>query len=252
MLLLINKPSGITSHDAISAVKKHLYAISPLTREIEGDQLTEPWKRKKIKIWHAGTLDPMASGLLIAATDKDTKLLHSLTGSDKTYETTIDFSRRSDTRDLDYRKEYAILPLRKGDEGGSIPTQDTIASHLDSIIGTHDLPLTPFSAKKVDGKKLYEYAREWKPIFLTVPMTIYGYKILDYDFPLLKVQLHVGSGTYIRSIGHRLGTQIGGDAILISLKRISIGDYYLDFFSQKIIHTAQWDDQEIEYIVINY
>jgi tRNA pseudouridine55 synthase len=246
MLLLINKPSGITSHDAISAVKKHLRA--PARDALSDAERSAGIKPPKIKIWHAGTLDPMASGLMIAATDKDTKLLHSLTGSDKTYETTIDFSRRSDTRDLDYRKEYAILPLRKGDEGGSIPTQATITSHLDSIIWTHDLPLTPFSAKKVDGKKLYEYAREWKPIFLTVPMTIYGYKILDYVFPLLKVQLHVGSGTYIRSIGHRLWIQIGWDAILISLKRMSIGEYSLDSVKNPLI--AQWDDKEIEYVVL--
>ncbi len=246
MLLLINKPSGITSHDAISAVKKHLRA--PARDALSEEEKSAGIKPPKIKIWHAGTLDPMATGLIIAATDKDTKLLHSLTGSDKTYETTIDFSRRSDTRDLDYRKEYAILPLRKGDEGGSIPTQDTITSHLDSIIWTHDLPLTPFSAKKVNGKKLYEYAREWKPIFLTVPMTIYGYKILDYQFPLLRIKLHVGSGTYIRSIGHRLGTKIGWDAILISLKRISIGEYSLENIKNPLI--AQWDDKEVEYVIL--
>ncbi len=243
MILLINKPSGITSHDAISAVKKSLR--QPQRDALSEDEKSAGIKPPKIKIGHAGTLDPMASGLMIAATDKDTKLLHSLTGSDKTYETTIDFSRRSDTRDLDYRKVLESIDPTIYEE---IPPLSQIEDILATLIGTPQLPLTPFSAKKVDGKKLYEYAREWKPIFLTVPMTIYGYKILDYAFPLLKVQLHVGSGTYIRSIGHRLGTQIGWDAILISLKRISISEYSLDGIKNPLI--AQWDDKEIEYVVL--
>lgn len=233
MLILINKPSGITSHDAISAVKKYLRQQNP---------------EQKIKIWHAGTLDPMATGLIIAATDKDTKLLHSLTWSDKTYETTIDFSQRSDTWDLDYRKMLEPIDPSTYED---IPPLSQIQEILDTLIGTPSLPLTPFSAKKVDGKKLYEYAREWNPIFLTIPMTIYGYKILDYDFPRLKVALHVGSGTYIRSIGHRLGTQIGGDAILTSLHRDSIGEYSLDSFEQKTIHTWQRDDLEVKFVIVD-
>lgn len=243
MLLLIDKPIWITSHDAISAVKKYL-------RQSARDTLSEAErsagiKPPKIKIWHAGTLDPMASGLLIAATHKDTKLLHSLTWSDKTYETIIDFSKRSDTWDLDYRKLLEpIDPFMYED----VPTLSQIEDILNTLIGTPNLPLTPFSAKKVDGKKLYEYAREWKPIFLTVPMTIYGYKILDYQFPFLKLKLHVGSGTYIRSIGHRLGTQIGGDAILTSLQRLSIGEYSLDDIKNPLI--AQWDEKQVPYVIL--
>ena len=94
---------------------------------------------------------------MIAATDKDTKLLHSLTGSDKTYETTIDFSQRSDTRDLDYRKVLEPIDPSTYED---VPTLSQIEEILDTCIGTPELPLTPFSAKKLDGKKLYEYARE--------------------------------------------------------------------------------------------
>lgn len=246
MILLINKPSWITSHDAISAVKKHL-------RQPARDNLTEEEKSlgikpPKIKIWHAGTLDPMATGLLIAATDKDTKILHSLTWSDKTYEATIDFSQRSDTWDLDYRKKIERIDPSTYED---IPPLSQIQDIFDSLIGTPSLPLTPFSAKKVDGKKLYEYAREWNPIFLTVPMTLYGYKIVDYQFPLLKVKLHVGSWTYIRSIAHWLWIQLWWDAILISLHRASIGEYSLDVFAQKTIHRGQWDDLEVKYVTVN-
>lgn len=83
-------------------------------------------------------------------------------------------------------------------------------------------------------------------------MTIYGYKMIDYQFPLLKLKLHVGSGTYIRSIAHRIGMQIGGDAILTSLKRTEIGEYSLDQFDQKTLHTAIWDDLEVKYIELEH
>jgi tRNA pseudouridine55 synthase len=243
LLLLINKPSWITSHDAISAVKKHLR--QPARDALSEEQKLEGIKPPKIKIWHAWTLDPMASWLMIAATDKDTKLLHALTWSDKTYETTIDFSRMSDTWDLDYRKDISdIDPMVYED----IPDLIQIEEILHTLIGTPYLPLTPFSAKKVDGKKLYEYAREWKPVFLTVPMRIYGYKIIHYQFPLLKINLHVWSGTYIRSIWHRLGTQIWWDALLISLHRTTIGDYSIESIKNPLI--AQWDNREIEYIIL--
>lgn len=246
MLLLIDKPSGITSHDAISAVKKHLR--QPARDAISDEDKQAGKKPPKIKIWHAGTLDPMATGLLIAATDKDTKQLHSLTWSDKTYETTIDFSRSSDTWDLDYRKEiHDIDPTTYED----IPPLSQIQEILNSLIGTPNLPLTPFSAKKFDGKKLYEYAREWNPMFLTVPMTVYGYKVIDYQFPLLKLRLHVWSWAYIRSIGHRIGTQIGGDAILTSLRRTSIWEYSLDIFKEKIISIWQRDDLEVKFVTVD-
>lgn len=232
MIILIDKPRGISSHDAISAVKKHL------RQQYSPD--------KKIKIGHAGTLDPMATGLLIAATDQDTKCLHHLTHSDKTYITTIDCSRSSDTWDLDYWDEIRDLDPSVYED---IPPQSQIEKIFSSLIGTPLLPLTPFSAKKVDGKKLYEYAREGKTIFLTVPMTIYGYRLLQYSFPLIRVALNVGSGTYIRSIGHWVGTQLGGDAILTELQRTRIGDYSLDDFKQKTIFTAKRDDQDVPYII---
>jgi len=244
VLLLINKPLWITSHDAISAVKKNLR--EPLWNALTPEERSIGIKPPKIKIWHAGTLDPLASGLLIAATDKDTKQLHTLTGQDKEYEAIIDFSQSSDTRDMGYRKEICPVDISLYDT----ISLDAITTLLDSIIGTHDLPLTPFSAKKMNGKKLYEYAREWNPIFLKVPMTVYGYEIRDYSFPLLKISLRVGTGTYIRSIAHRLGINCGWDALLTSLTRTSIADYSLSDITKNPNQIALWDDKEIEYIIL--
>lgn len=89
------------------------------------------------------------------------------------------------------------------------------------------LPLTPFSAKKIDGKKLYEHARQGNLIQQERLMKVNSFKIIEYAFPILKVELDVGSGTYIRSIAHRLGKQYGLGGILTALRRTSIGEYSL-------------------------
>lgn len=239
MLLLIDKPRWLTSHDAISAVKKYFRQSSPSDRRGNEGEVK--------KIWHAGTLDPMATGLIIAATDKDTKQLHHLTGLDKVYRTTIDFSHYSDTRDMDYYKEFGQVDPYHYE---SIPTRQQIDDALTSIHGTPNLPLTPFSSRRYQWKKLYEHARAGNLIHMNVPMTVIGHKIMSYEFPLLELELFVGMGTYIRSIGHRLGTQFGGDAVLTTLRRMRIGDYTLSNFENKKILTGQRDDQDIKFVIL--
>lgn len=179
MLLFVDKPSGFTSYDLIRKLKR----IYP------GE-----------KIGHAGTLDPLATGLMIIAIGRDTKRLSSFVGLDKTYLATIDFAKRSDTRDIDYREEFAELdPVEL-----TVPSREQLEAELERIRGVHPLPLTPFSAKKWKGKKLYEYARVGQPVYIDVDMELIDYEILQYEFPELVVKLHVGSGTYIRSIAHWL------------------------------------------------
>jgi tRNA pseudouridine55 synthase len=217
-VLFVDKPSGITSFDVIRELRK---------------------KGFPRKMWHAGTLDPLASGLMILCTEKDTKKISEFVGLEKSYQTTIDFSRDSDTWDKDKREreeQYKVVTpeskkekKQKGiEKDGNVvvaPSLSDIQETLDTIVGTYMLPLTPFSAKKVDGKKLYEYAREGNPIFMDIPMTVISYEIIDYSFPLLELKLTVGSWTYIRSIAHWLGQQFGLGGILTALRRTSIGDY---------------------------
>lgn len=212
MILLIDKPKWYTSFDIIRKLQK-LYP--------------------KESIGHAGTLDPMATGLLIVAIGKDTKKLWTFLEEDKSYIATIDFAQMSDTWDMEFRKEHTVLKhslpgeevqglYNSTWERVSAPLLEDIQKHMDSIIGTHMLPLTPFSAKKIWGKKLYEYAREWNPIFIDTPMTILSYEVLSYTFPLLTLRLDVGSGTYIRSIAHRLWSQMWCWGILTQLRRTRI------------------------------
>ena len=221
MLLACYKPSGISSFDVVKIIRTHF----------------------QNKVWHSGTLDPMASGLMILGSGKGTKELTSLIRLDKSYETTIDFSLLTDTRDASFwEKEERFEVIKSQDawtafflkrEGKLIPAPslDQISQLLDSILFQEEkevlLPLPTFSAKKQNGKRLYKDARKGTAEIQEKPMKIYAYKILDYQFPLLKLRLKVGSGTYIRSIGYWLGQQLGLGGALIQLERTSTGKFQL-------------------------
>lgn len=243
MFLAIDKPQWITSYDVIRVLKNKF--------------------PKGTKIGHSGTLDPMATGLLIIAIDKDTKRLGEFLWSDKSYVTTIDFSKMSDTWDMDYweyyeeyelsapnvtsnivrsieNKDHISRPPTTGRDRSSskwqrqwiiknttfipAPMIEEIRAKLDMLIPSAMLPLTPFSAKKKDGKKFYERARAGEIINETREMTVRSYEIISYDFPLLQLKLDVWSGTYIRSLGYRLGQEFDLGGILTSLRRTKVGD----------------------------
>ena len=199
--MVVDKPSWISSFDVIRVLKREI---------------------SEKKIWHSWTLDPLATGLMLIWTWDDTKRLNDLIWLDKSYETIIDFSKKSDTWDMGYRDYYEEINV----EWKGISLED-IKSKLDLIIPEYELPLTPFSAKKKDWKKFYDLARKWEQIVENRLMKTYGYEILDYNFPQLKLRLDVGSWTYIRSIWHWLGEQFWLGWILTMLRRTRVGEYEL-------------------------
>jgi tRNA pseudouridine55 synthase len=213
MLAIIDKPTWFTSFDVIRKLKK-LYP--------------------KTKIWHSGTLDPLATWVLVIWIWKSTKKLWQIQWMWKEYEATIDFSKLSDTWDIDYWDEEKYFEYKFENNWLIIdwkkiiaPTLEEIQSKLDLIIPEYELPLPAFSAKKIDWKKSYDLARNWEILERKQIMRIYSYEIIDYSFPLLKVKIKVGSWTYIRSIAYWLWSQFNLGWILIQLRRTSIGDYSL-------------------------
>ena len=130
---------------------------------------------------------------------------------------------------------------------------EDIALKLDLIIPEYELPLTPFSAKKKDWKKLYDLARKWEQIVENRLMKTNWYKILDYKFPLLKLELDVGSWTYIRSIWHWLWEQFWLWWILTMLRRTRIWKYKLSEIvldKEWIFFRKEWDDIKFRYWII--
>lgn len=187
----------------------------------------------------------MATGLMLIWTWDDTKKLNDLIWLDKSYETIIDFSKKSDTRDMWYRDYYEEIDVKWKE----IPSED-IKSKLDCIIPEFELPLTPFSAKKKDWKKLYDLARKWEQIIENRTMKTYGYEVLDYNFPELKLRLDVGSWTYIRSIWYRLWQQFWLWWILTMLRRIRIWDYNLNEINldeSATFFRKEWENIEFKF-----
>ncbi len=227
MLIVVDKPSWISSFDVIRVLKREL------------------WEKK---IWHSGTLDPLATWLMLIWTWDDTKKLNDLIWLDKSYETIIDFSKKSDTWDMWYWDYYEEIDVRWREV-----TLDEIKMKLDKIIPEYELPLTPFSAKKKEWKKLYDLARKWEQIIENRLMKIYWYEILNYEFPELKLILNVGSWTYIRSIWYRLWRQFWLGWILTMLRRVRIGEYELSKFNldkEWIFFRKEWDDINFRYWII--
>lgn len=215
MLLAVDKPSGVSSFDVIRALRKVL---------------------GKVPMGHSGTLDPLATGLLLVATGSDTKKLTNLIAHEKSYIATIDLSQTSDTRDTEYRLEHKqyIISERDGkiwltinDQRITGPSWEAMIQAIKKMSGIVELVLPPFCAKKIDGVKMYDAARSGHPIYKTEKMTIVHIEIMSYVFPLIQVKCHVGSWCYIRSIAHHLGQILWTGGIISQLRRTSIDQYHI-------------------------
>ena len=219
-LLLVDKPKGWTSFDVVNKIRF---------------LLRKKYNTKNIKVGHSGTLDPMATGLLLICTGKWTKELQQLTGLDKKYEGEITLGIETATYDA---------------EGEIISTQPVpnlskkdIEEMLKNFIGDIEQYPPAYSAIKKDGKKLYELARAGKEVVLEPrKVTVYAIQLLEFNSlnlesnssnsesnsSILKIQLHCGSGFYVRSLAHDLGKVMGCGAHLSSLRRTAIGEYSIE------------------------
>lgn len=207
-IILVNKPKGITSFDVIRRLRKKL--------DIK-------------KMGHSGTLDPMATGLLVIGVNKGTKKLKDLIGLDKIYEAEITFGKKTDSYDLDGKILEEIKLNKK--------IIDNISENIDNILneltGAQEIEVPIYSAIKRNGKKLYEYARSGQEIELPKKkMTIYYIKKIkeeniDNEY-ILNLEIKVSSGTYIRSIVNEINKKTGIPCVLSALNRTQIGEYKLE------------------------
>jgi tRNA pseudouridine55 synthase len=199
--MLVKKPIGPTSHDIVNKL-----------RNITGIR----------KIGHAGTLDPFASGLLIVAIGREaTRSINDFLKKDKEYIATLYLGSSSDTGD----RTGQIKVVKKNISGIEI---NLIMSKVKNFIGEQKQVPPMFSAKKINGRKLYELARigievERKPNIIN----IYRINLLSFKPPLLKLKIDCSSGTYIRSLAYDIGKKLGTGAYLAELKRTAIGNYKL-------------------------
>ena len=179
------------------------------------------------KVGFAGTLDPLASGLLILASGSATKLLDIFHEWPKKYLAEITFGKTSSTYDLEGEIEEQ--------SNAKAFSLEILQANLAKLTGDILQQAPIYSAKEVQGKKLNTLARQGKKI--TPPSSrviIYDYKIIDFAYPKLQVEIKVSKGTYIRSLAHDLGQLLGTGALLSDLRRLSIGNFKVENATSKI------------------
>ncbi|MCA9405977.1 MAG: tRNA pseudouridine(55) synthase TruB [Candidatus Omnitrophica bacterium] len=196
-ILVINKPDGMTSHDVVAKMRK---------------------KFNIKKVGHAGTLDPLATGVLVILLGKATKLFDEFIAFDKAYRATMILGTITDTADT----EGTIVKQR--------PYHDVSKKDLEKVFPdfTGDLEQIPpmYSAVKHKGKKLYELARQG----ITVereprPVTIHQLKILNVNFPEVEFYMECSKGTYVRQLAVDIGERLGCGACISQIERVKVGHY---------------------------
>ncbi len=200
-IILINKPLNCTSHDVVNKVRKICHTK---------------------KVGHCGTLDPLASGVLVLCINKATKALQFITSEDKEYIATITLGKATDTYDLEGKitseKEYQNdLTLKQVEET------------LKTFLGKQKQVPPIYSAIKVNGKKLYEYARNNEKVEIEPrDIEIYSLELLSFEKNEIKIRTHCSKGTYIRSLCVDIASALGYPGVMSSLIRTKSGHFALE------------------------
>ncbi len=205
-ILAFDKPYKATSFKIV------YYVRNTLTSRMDG---------RKIKVGHAGTLDPLATGVLLLCTGKATKKIEELQMLDKEYEATLRLGATTASYDMEH-PEDATFPIEH-------ITRELVEQTLRKFEG--DILQVPpiYSACKVDGKHAYHLARKGKEVQLKAkPLHIYEIELLEYSMPDIKIRVHCGKGTYIRALARDIGEALGSGAYLTALRRTRIGQYRAD------------------------
>ncbi|WP_282143497.1 tRNA pseudouridine(55) synthase TruB [Cellulophaga baltica] len=204
--LLIDKPLNWSSFQAVNSIKW---------------SIRRKFELKKIKVGHAGTLDPLATGLLLICTGKSTKTINELQGQAKEYTGTITLGGTTPSYDLE-SEINETFPTEH-------ITEAMIKDATQQFLGEIEQAPPIFSALKKDGKRLYEYAREGLEVEIKKRLiTIHEFEITGIEATVVSFRVACSKGTYIRSLAHDFGIALNSGAHLSSLRRTKIGDYNVD------------------------
>ncbi len=199
-LLVVDKPAGMTSHDVVDRV-----------RRLSGQR----------RVGHAGTLDPLATGVLVLGLGRATRVLEYLIGHDKRYLATIRLGITTDTYDAEGR----VVSQHEG----SWPLREDVERVLARFRGEIEQRPPPFSAIKQGGERLYKKARRGEAVEAPPRrVVIRDLRLLEYDPPFLRVDVTCSKGTYIRSLAHDVGQALGTGAHLAELRRLASGPFTVE------------------------
>lgn len=197
-LLVFDKPGGMTSRDVVNAVQK--------------------WFPRGTKIGHTGTLDPLATGVLVVCVGSATRLADYVQAMGKGYHTRVLLGHRSDTDDAD----GTVTPVG----GVTPPTEEQVRDTLARFVGTIQQLPPAYSALKVDGRRAHALARKGAEVKLDPrPVAVYRIDLLHYDWPYLELAVECGKGTYIRSLARDVGAALGCGGLVQTLRRTHVGPF---------------------------
>ena len=205
-LILIDKPYKWTSFDVVKSVKGQARRITGI---------------KRIKVGHAGTLDPLATGLLLICTGKKTKEIEGFQAQEKEYTGTIYLGATTPSFDLEKEvdKRFDISEI----------TEEQVRNTTAQFLGEIEQTPPIFSAIKIDGKRAYEYARNDEEVKIkSKKISIYEFELTRVELPEIDFRIRCSKGTYIRSIARDFGLALNNGAHLTALRRTKIGDFCVE------------------------
>jgi tRNA pseudouridine55 synthase len=197
-LLVIDKPPGLTSRAAVDRAQR--------------------WLPPGTRVGHTGTLDPLATGVLVLCLGVATRLTEYVQDMAKTYRAGLRLGARSDTDDADGTVTLA--------EVSHVPERGEITDALGDFAGTIDQVPPSYSAAKVAGRRAYALARRGQAVALQArKITIHAIDVISYEYPRLEIEVRCGKGTYIRSLARDLGDKLGCGALIGTLRRTRVGPF---------------------------
>ncbi|MHB8897382.1 MAG: tRNA pseudouridine(55) synthase TruB [Thermoguttaceae bacterium] len=200
-ILNLNKPAGVTSRDVVNAVQR-----------LAGRQA---------KVGHAGTLDPLASGVLVAAVGPATRLIEYVQQLSKSYQAGFLLGCHSDSEDL----ESPVTQL----DSPPVPTEEQILATFPAFTGAILQRPPAYSALKIEGRRAYRLARQGELLQLPPRQVVVHRLVLErYEYPKLELAIQCGSGTYVRSLGRDLALSLGTAAVMSCLVRTAVGPFSID------------------------
>ena len=204
-VLCVDKPLEWTSTDVVRKIKYSLERLG----------------HKRIKVGHAGTLDPLATGVLIVCIGKATKRVEELQAERKEYIADVVLGATTVSGDLEH-------PVEDGLPWEHI-TRGDVELVLRQLTGERMQTPPVYSAKKMEGRRAYEMAREGEePVMRQVPINIYGMELLECELPRIRIRVECSKGTYIRSLAVEIGEKLASGGYLSSLRRTRSGDHRVE------------------------
>ena len=200
-ILIIDKPLGVSSMRAVEMVRRGMGGL---------------------RTGHAGTLDPLATGVLIIAVGSATRSINMLMDLEKQYETTIDLSATTPTLDSESERVEFVRTTPP-------PTADQVTLTLKQFTGAYPQMPPAFSAKQIKGRRAYDIARSGEQVVLAARMVnVHALSMLSFAWPIVRLAIRCDKGFSVRSLAHDLGVALGGDGYCTAIRRTAIGPYTVE------------------------